>query len=163
MSKKISAHYDNETKRIIIDTDDVQHGDYIDLSNLSSLDSYIKNEIDQKYKTSILDEYRNSDSFKEILNEKESLNRMIDELKQKEELQKLEYEYKINQAILKFKDSNEYKDLYEAKSQLELVNKNKALEIQSAVSQNTKELENEYNSKIELNKNEINNLKNQLK
>ena len=47
MSKKISAHYDNELKRIIIDADDVEQGDYIDLSNLSSLDSYIKNEINE--------------------------------------------------------------------------------------------------------------------
>ncbi len=162
MSKKISAHYDNELKRIIIDANDVEQGDYIDLSNLSSLDSYIKNEIDKKYKNAILDEYKNSDSFKKILNEKESLIKEIDQLKQNEELQKVEYKSKIDQAILKFKDSNEYKELYEAKSQLELAN-NKKLEIEAAISQNTKEIENKYNSKIEISNNEINNLKNQLK
>lgn len=163
MSKKISAHYDNELKRIIIDADDVEQGDYIDLSNLSSLDSYIKNEINEKYKTIILDEYKNSDSFKSILNEKDSLSKTINKLKQKEELQKIQYESKIEQAILKFKDSKEYKDLCESKSQLELANKNKELEIEAAISQNTKEIENKYNSKIEISNNEINNLKNQLK
>lgn len=163
MSKKISAHYDNELKRIIIDADDVEQGDYIDLSNLSSLDSYIKNEINEKYKTIILDEYKNSDSFKSILNEKDSLSKTINELKQKEELQKIQYESKIEQAILKFKDSKEYKDLCEAKSQLELIDINKKLEIEAAISQNTKEIENKYNSKIEISNNEINNLKNQLK
>lgn len=163
MSKKISAHYDNETKRIIIDTDEVQQGDYIDLSNLSSLDSYIKNEIDKKYKNTILDEYKNSDSFKKILNEKESLIKEIDQLKQNEELQKVEYKSKIDQAILKFKDSNEYKELYDAKSQLESANKNKKLEIEAAILKNNKEIESKYNSKIEISNNEINNLKNQLK
>lgn len=163
MSKKISAHYNNELKRIIIDADDVEQGNYIDLSNLSSLDSYIKNEINEKYKTIILDEYKNSDSFKSILNEKDSLSKIINELKQKEELQKTQYESKIEQAILKFKDSKEYKDLCEAKSQLELIDINKKLEIEAAISQNTKEIESKYKSEIEISNNEINDLKNQLK
>lgn len=109
-NKKIAAHYDSNTKHIIID-EESSPGDFIDISSFSLLDELINDKLNEKYKASVINEFKSSDDYKSIekaANESNSLNQKIVEL-QKNHQQELEKTAK--NAVNEFKASPEYSKL----------------------------------------------------
>lgn len=119
-AKKIDAYVSDG--KIIINTDNVNKGDYILLDNLSNFDEYINKKIETEHKQKIINSYKNSDEYKSFLNSKENeikikndeLNK-IKELfsneknKLNETIHKLEID-KIK-AVTEYKNSEEYNNL----------------------------------------------------
>ncbi|MDE6289746.1 MAG: hypothetical protein K2L64_03190, partial [Ureaplasma sp.] len=112
MSKNIRAYFDEKNESITIEND-AKAGDQIQLSDLTSFDKYIDKEIKVKYKTKIINEYKDSEEYKKYQLELEEKNKLINLLQLKEQelknkVNSFEDKIKIirNEAIEEFKNSN---------------------------------------------------------
>ena len=128
MSKNIRAYFDEKNESITIEND-AKAGDQIQLSDLTSFDKYIDKEIKVKYKTKIINEYKDSEEYKKYQLELEEKNKLINLLQLKEQelknkVNSFEDKIKIirNEAIEEFKNSNVYKELIHSKEQINLEN-----------------------------------------
>ena len=116
MAKKINAYVNSNTNRIVIISDDVHNGDYIDLNSLSSIQEYIENSINKNHtlKEKLFNEFKLNSEYQLLKKDSELLKEA------KFEINKLKEQITSNQEniINQFKNSDEYQ---------ELINKNNKL------------------------------------
>lgn len=119
--KKINAYYDSTQKIIIIEDNDVQKGDYIDVSNNSLAEQIFKTQLTKEVKNQVIYEYKDSHEYKEMIDEYVNninlLNKKNDSLTKDNEIintklteQSKNIETIKENAILNFKNT-EYKKL----------------------------------------------------
>lgn len=139
-NKKINAHYDSVEKVIVIDDDNVQKGDYIDITHDSIANQIFKSQLTVEVKKQVISEYKDTEEYKKTI---ENYTNEISRLTKEKD--------KLNS------------DLSISKNQLIQENKNKETDIKNAVLQfeNTKykELEIKYTNLL----NENSNIKNEIK
>lgn len=121
-NKKINAYYDSASKRIVIDDDNVQKGDYIDVANGSIADQIFKTQLTEEVKNKVILEYKETAEFKNIIDkyknnigslneENKLLSEQLKIINTKLEEQAKMIETEKDNAVLKFKDSDEYRNL----------------------------------------------------
>lgn len=104
MSKKIQAHFEKEHQRIVIDSENVNIGDYIDIASFSLLEEFIDSKLDEKYKNGIITTFKQSKEYTKLVSDKEEFERQIKSFEtQKEKIAK--------DAVTEFKASSKYKEL----------------------------------------------------
>lgn len=106
VNKEIKFILDTENKKIIIEDDNVVKGDYISLDKQWTLiESLAKQYADEHYKIQIISEYKNSEAYKKLLEDKTSFQNKFNDLNSK--INEIE-----NNAINNFKSSQEYLTLF---------------------------------------------------
>lgn len=120
-NKKINAHYDSVEKVIVIDDDNVQKGDYIDITHDSIANQIFKSQLTDEVKKQVISDYKDTLEYKDLI---DKYNNDISSLKEKNEslntsLKTAEVQLKAqsdnlqvekDNAVLKFK-LKEYKEL----------------------------------------------------
>lgn len=121
MSKKIKAFYDVAEKRIIIADDNVEKGDYIFLEDILNFDQFIEESIDKKYKTKIINEFKNSQDYQSLMKQNTELDAKNKALEQEKELA---IKNAKNEGKNEVFQSKEYQDLrnYKEDSALKINN-----------------------------------------
>lgn len=79
MGKQINVHFDQENQRLIIDSSDVQKGDYIELTNLTNFESYLKDQAINAYKDEIIKQFKDSEEFNQLQNKNAELINKLSE------------------------------------------------------------------------------------
>lgn len=158
-AKKIDAYVSDG--RIIINTDNVNKGDYILLDNLSNFDEYINKKIETEHKQKIINSYKNSDEYKSFLISKENEIKMKnDEIanlqlkynNEKNDLVNINHnlELKLSKAINDYKESDEYQNLIhefnDTKSKLSLLHES----FNEKINQEKVNIEKDFSHKIEI-------------
>ena len=135
MAKKINAYVDSNTNRIVIISDDVQNGDYIDLNSLSSIQEYIENSINKNHtlKEKLFNEFKLNSEFQLLKKDSELLKEANFEISKLKQQMISNQENIINQ----FKNSNEYQELINKNNKLltnyQLLEQKYNLDVQNAV------------------------------
>lgn len=121
VNKKINAHYDSVEKVIVIDDDNVQKGDYIDITHDSIANQIFKSQLTDDVKKQVISDYKDTLEYKNLI---DKYNNDISSLKEKNEslntsLKTAEVQLKAqsdnlqvekDNAVLEFK-LKEYKEL----------------------------------------------------
>ncbi|GAA5414359.1 DUF2130 domain-containing protein [Ureaplasma ceti] len=119
MAKKVNAFYDKDSKKIIILSDSVTQGDYIELDSLSDFSDYVRAEVDSKYRQNIINEYKNGNEY---LNLQKSLTDAQNQSKlDQQKMNELTKTTKL-EAEQAFRRSNEYLNLKNSQEKMSVEN-----------------------------------------